>query len=94
MNRLLLLILGLTIILSSCSNISDKKVSEKLSTNELSIAIKSDTMFTSFYENIRKSVDEIDDIKKANFNEVTYSRLFEYYKFLLDTTHCKPLSEK
>jgi hypothetical protein len=94
MNKLSLLILGLTIIFSSCSNISDKPVSEKLSTDELSKAIKSDTMFTSFYENIRKSVDEMDDIKKAKFNDVTYSRLFEYYKFLLDTIHWKPLSEK
>jgi len=51
-------------------------------------------MFTRFYENIRKGVDEMDDIKKAKFNEVTYSRLFEYYKFLLDTAHWKPLSEK
>lgn len=94
MNRLSLLILGLTIIFSSCSNVSNKPVFEKLSTDELSKAIKSDTMFTSFYENIRKSVDEMDDIQKATFNDVTYSRLFEYYKFLLDTTYWKPLSEK
>ncbi len=94
MKRLPLLILGLAIIFSSCSNISDKPVSEKLSTDELAKAIKSDTMFTSFYENIRKSVDEMDDIKKAKFNDVTYSRLFEYYKFLRDTTHWKPLSEQ
>lgn len=94
MNRLSLLILGLAIIFSSCSNISDKPVSDKLSTDELSKSIKSDTMFTSFYENIRKSVDEMDDIKKAKFNDVTYSRLFEYYKFLIDTTYWKPLSKK
>lgn len=94
MNRLSLFILGLTIIFSSCSDIPDKTVFEKLTTDELSKAIKSDTMFTSFYENIRKSVDEMDDIKKAKFNDVTYSRLFEYYKFLLDTTYWKPLSEK
>lgn len=94
MKKLSLFILGLAIIFSSCSTISDKPVSEKLSTDELSKAIKSDTMFTSFYENIRKSVDEMDDIKKAKFNDVTYSRLFEYYKFLGDTTHWKPLSKK
>lgn len=95
MNRLSLFILGLTIIISSsCSSIPDKPVFEKLSTDELSKAIKSDTMFTSFYENIRKNVDEMDDIKKAKFNDVTYSRLFEYYKFILDTTYWKPLSKK
>ncbi|PKP17831.1 MAG: hypothetical protein CVU07_03270 [Bacteroidetes bacterium HGW-Bacteroidetes-23] len=94
MKRLSLLILGLAIIFSSCSNISEKPVSEILSTDELSKAIKSDSMFTSFYENIRKSVDEMDDIKKAKFNDVTYDRFFEYYKFLRDTTYWKPLSEK
>ena len=94
MKRLSLFILGLIIILSSCSKISDKPVSEKLNTEELSKAIKSDTMFTGFYENIRKSVDEMDDIKKAKFNDVTYRRLFKYYKFSQDTTYWKPLSEK
>jgi hypothetical protein len=94
MKRLLFLILGFVIVLSSCSKISDKPVSEKLSTDELSKAIKSDTLFTSFYEGIRKNVDEMDDIKKAKFNEVTYRRLFKYYKFLQDTTYWKPLSEK
>jgi hypothetical protein len=93
MKRLSLLIFGLAIILSSCSNISDKSVSEKLSTDELSKAIKSDTLFTNFYENLRKSVDEMDDIKKAKFNDVTYRRLFKYYKFLQDTTYWKPKSE-
>lgn len=94
MKRLSLLIFGLAIILASCNKISDKPVSEKLSTDELSKAIKSDTSFASFYENIRKGVDEIDDIKKAKFNDVTYRRLFKYYKFLQDTTYWKPLYEQ
>lgn len=94
MKGLPLIILGLTLFFNSCNSISDKPVSEKLSTVELSKALKSDTMFTSFYENIRKSVDEMDDIKKAKFNDVTYRRLFDYYKFLRDTTYWKPLSEK
>jgi hypothetical protein len=94
MKRLTILIFGLAIILSSCNKISDKPVSEKLSTDELSDAIKSDTSFTSFYENIRKKVDDIDDIKKAKFNDVTYRRLFKYYKFLQDTIYWKPFNEK
>jgi len=48
MKKISLLILGFTLILSSCSNISDKPVSEKLSTDELAKAIKSDTSFTTF----------------------------------------------
>jgi hypothetical protein len=94
MKRLSILILGLAIILSSCSNISDKPVSEKLSTDELSRAIKSDTLFTSFYENLRKRVDEMNDINKAKFNDVTYRGLFKHVKFSQDTTYWKPLYEK
>src|SRR3546814_4878495 len=94
MKRQLLLICGLAIILSGCSNISEKPVSEKLSTGELSKAIKSDTLFTSFYESLRKSVDELDDVKKAKFNDVTYRRLFKFVKFSQDTAHWKPLYEK
>lgn len=93
MKRLSLFILGLAIIFSSCRKISDKPVSEKLTTYELSKAIKSDTMFTSFYENIRKIADEMDDIKKAKFNDVSYRRFFKYYKFLRDTTYWNPLYE-
>lgn len=94
MKSLSILILALTIALSSCSTISDKPVSEKLSTEELSKAIKSDTSFARFYEIIRKRVDEMDDIKKAKFNDITYRRLFKYVKFLQDTTYWKPYSEK
>lgn len=94
MKPLSLLILGIAIILGSCNRIPDKPVSEKLSTNELSKAIKSDTSFTSFYENIRKEVDKLDDIKKAKFNDVTYRRLFKYAKFIQDTTYWNPLSKK
>lgn len=94
MKKLFLLIFGLAIILSSCNSISDKPVSVKLDTEELSKAIKGDTLFSSFYENIRKGVDEMDDIKKAKFNDVTYRRLFKYFKFLRDTTYWNPLSEQ
>jgi hypothetical protein len=80
------------ITFGSCSNISDKSVFEKLSTDELAKAIKSDTMFSSFYEVISEHVDKMDDIKRAKYNDVTYSRFFEFYKFLIyDTTYWNPL---
>ncbi len=94
MKKLFLLIFGLAIILSSCNSISDKSVSEKLNTEELSKAINNDTLFTSFYENIRNGVDEMDDIKKAKFNDVTYRRLFKYHKFSLDTSYWNPLYDQ
>jgi hypothetical protein len=80
--------------LSSCNKIPNKPISEKLSTEELSKAIKSDTLFANFYEGISKVVDNMSDIKKATFNDVTYRRLFKYVKFLQDTTYWSPLSEK
>lgn len=79
--------------ITGCSNISDKPVSEKLNTDELAKAIKSDTSFSSFYESVRKSVDAMADIKKAKYNDVTYRRLFKYYKFITDTNYWKPLFE-
>lgn len=94
MERLSILIFGLAVIFSSCNNISDKPVSDKLSTDELAKTGKQDTLFAGFYENIRKSVDEMDDIKKAKFNDVTYRRLYKYYKFLQDTTFWKPKTDK
>jgi hypothetical protein len=80
--------------LTGCNNISNKPVFEKLSAAELSKAIKSDSSFATFYENMRELVDEMSDIKKAKYNEVTYQRLFKYFKFISDTTYWDPLSEK
>jgi len=94
MKNLCLLFFVVAFALSSCSKISDKPISEKLSTEELSKAIKSDTLFANFYESIRKEVDDMSDIKKATYNDITYRRLFKYVKFLRDTTYWNPLSEK
>ena len=93
MKKLYYLIYIVAFAFSSCHNISDKPVSEKLSTEELSKAIKSDTSFSDFYENIRKPIDNMSDIKKAKYNDVTYRRLFKYFKFSSDTNYWKPLSE-
>jgi hypothetical protein len=94
MKNVCLLFFIVTFALSSCNKISDKSVSEKLSTEELSKAIKSDTLFSEFYEDVRKEVDNMSDIKKATYNDITYRRLFKYIKYLQDTTYWKPLHEK
>ncbi|RYG06831.1 MAG: hypothetical protein EOO07_28530, partial [Chitinophagaceae bacterium] len=91
MKRLLWLLFGFATVLTSCSKISNRPVIEKLSIEELSSAVKSDTSFSGFYDGLRKNVDELDDLKKAKYNDVTYRRLFSYYKFLQDTTFWKPL---
>lgn len=93
MKKIAIVLVIISIIISSCINISDKSVSEKLSTSELSKSIKIDTSFANFYEEIRKKVDEFDDIKKAKFNDVTYRRLFKFVKFTQDSTYWNPLYE-
>ncbi|MDH7459693.1 hypothetical protein QEG73_00340 [Chitinophagaceae bacterium 26-R-25] len=93
MKRLSPLILFIAIVLSSCSSVSNKSVSEKLTTDELGKAIKNDTAFSAFYESVRKSVDNMSDIKKAKYKDITYNMLFKYFKFITDTTYWKPLSE-
>jgi len=94
MKKLFLSIFIVGFVIASCNRISNKPVSQKLSTSELSKAVESDTTFSYFYENIRKSVEEISDIKKAKYNEVTYDRIFTYFKFITDTAYWKPLIEK
>lgn len=91
MKKIFLLIFA-AYVLISCNSISTKPIFESLSTDELTKAIKTDTSFTSFYENLRKSVDEISDIKKAKYHEVTYRRLFKYFKFTGDTVYWKAQS--
>jgi hypothetical protein len=93
MKQLGLLSVIIALIISSCNTVPDKPIFERLSTKELSRVIKSDTAFSSFYENLRKEVDNMDDIKKATFNDVTYRRLFKYFKFLTDTTYWNSQSE-
>ena len=94
MKKLYLFCFVLIVVVSSCSDISNKSVSEKLSTEELSKVIKSDTLFAEIYEHVRKEVDEFSDIKKATYNDVTYRRLFNYIKFLQDTTYWSPYRKK
>ncbi|MDR0365069.1 MAG: hypothetical protein LBH92_08660 [Bacteroidales bacterium] len=94
MKKLFLLILSVAFILCSCNKISDKPISEKLNIDELSKAIKSDTLFATFYEYIREEVDDMSDIKKATYNDISYRRLFKYIKYIQDTIYWNPLHEK
>ena len=89
-----ILICIVVFVINSCNSLPDKPVSEKLNKEELSKAMKSDTAFSNFYEEISKKVDNLDDIQKAKYNDVSYRRLFSYYKFLRDTTYWNPLRQK
>lgn len=89
MNRILYVCV---LILFGCSSIPDQSIMEKLTIEDLNSAIKSDTSFASFYETIRAKTDKLDDIKKATYHDITYSRLFEYVRFLKDTAYWNPLN--
>lgn len=78
MKKLTLLIL-ISIFFISCNSIPNKSISEKLTIEELSKAIKSDAMFVDFYEDVTKKMTTMDDIQKARFNDITYRRLFKFY---------------
>lgn len=81
-------------LLCACNNIPNKSISESLNTEELSNAIKSDTLFSNFYEHLRTEVESLSDIKKAKYHDITYRRLFQYIKFSEDTTYWNPLVEQ
>ena len=94
MKKLCILIIVSVFVFCACSKIPNKPIYEALDTKELSDAIKSDTLFLSFYTAVQEIVDDLDEIEKATYNDITYRRLFDYSKFLTDTTYWKPLHEK
>lgn len=83
-------LIAAVMLLTRCSSMPDKVVFEKLSTEELAKAIKRDTAFASFYEALHKQVDGKDDLFKAKYIDLSYERLFKYYKFLNDTSYWNP----
>lgn len=82
------------ILISGCSKISNKSVIEPLDTKELSESIKNDTSFANFYEIIRNQIDTMNNIQKAKYGDITYSRLFKYNKFLSDTNYWNPIDKQ
>ena len=68
------------ILISGCSKIPNKSIIEPLDTKELSESIKNDTSFANFYEIIRNQIDTMNNVQKAKYGDITYSRLFKYNK--------------
>ena len=56
-------------------NIPSKSISEKLTVQELSYAIESDSSFANRYELIREAYDELSEIEQAKYYSVTYDEL-------------------
>ncbi|MBR3026334.1 MAG: DUF1788 domain-containing protein, partial [Oscillospiraceae bacterium] len=77
-----------------CSSIPSKSIMEPLETNELAKIIKNDTMFERFYTMVSKTVENLSDIDKAKYTEITYSSFYDCYKFMNDSTQTKPLTKE
>lgn len=90
------IILAITVIIAmiSCNKIPNKSIFEKLTTDELAVAFKYDDTFREFYELTIDQVDDVSDVVKASYSDITYRRFFDYYKFLSDSNYWKPLKDE
>ena len=80
--------------LASCSSIRDKNIFVPLDSKELAKAMKSDSLFESFYTELREDVDGFNEIEKAKFSDITYRKLFRAESYLDDTAVSGPLYRK
>ncbi len=80
--------------LASCSSIPDKNIFVPLDSKELAKAMKSDSLFESFYTELREDVDGFNEIEKAKFSDITYRKLFRAESYLDDTAVSGPLYRK
>ncbi|MBR4625574.1 MAG: hypothetical protein IKO56_08595 [Alphaproteobacteria bacterium] len=87
-------LLLIPLFMVSCSSIPSKSIMEPLETNELAKIIKNDTMFERFYTMVSKTVENLSDIDKAKYTEITYSSFYDCYKFMNDSTQTKPLTKE
>jgi len=83
-------------LLVSCNSIPKKSVFQELSTDELASAIKSDTEFAEFYEEMRSlaSLVSFSEVQKAKYKDVTYRRFYKFYNHLSDTIFWQSKYEK
>lgn len=90
-NIIYLLLTSLLII--GCNPLN-KSITEELDIKELSKAVNKDTTFASIYKVVEefKSLNS-DKLKLAEFSELTYQDVFDYYKFDKDTLFWKPIFE-
>ncbi|NLZ95692.1 MAG: hypothetical protein GX921_07715 [Bacteroidales bacterium] len=82
------------LIFNSCNKIINKSIIKELTIDELSKEIKSNEKFAEFYSELREAVDDLSDIEKAKFYDITYRRLFNYTVYENDTAYWRPIYEK
>lgn len=75
------------ITLSSCNKPIDKSIVEPIPIEELKALIEKDSLFEYTYKNIQKirELVFIDDVEKAKWSEISYSRVHNITKFYSDS---------
>lgn len=86
----------LLILIISCSNPTKKNIFEKLTVEDLKIAIKKDTLFEDTYKLIEFQKDSVltTELDKIKWTDLTYKRIHDFIKFTADTIISKPLREE
>ncbi len=62
----------------------DKSIMEKMSIIEMNECIKYDPLMKSIFEKIDDYSLDYTDIEKANFYDLTYKRVYDYFKYIED----------
>jgi len=90
------LIIVAVIFMCGCSNGLDKSIIEPLAVDEIKANIKDDSSFTDFYkmtEQLREWLLQ-SNLNQAEYGEITYKRLFDYYKKVTDEEYGAKLTDK
>lgn len=79
-----------------CNDSLDRSIFKPLSVEELSTAIKKDSVFEKTYKFIQQIKDTVlkTDLEKAKWSDMTYARIHRFLKYLDDTTYFKPINNK
>lgn len=91
MKLLRIILMASVVCICSCNPVPNKSVFIPLTSDELAPIIKKDTLFTSFYEEVKQGVESFNEIEKAKFNDITYRSLYRIAQFASDTAKVNPL---
>ena len=79
-------------LFASC-NPMHEPVTKKLDKDQLTEAIKRDTMFPKFYDQVQLNVDLMTETDRLKYDKMDYDRLFTYYKKTKNFSDENPLAK-
>lgn len=78
----------------ACSPVPNTSVFETLPTKNLAKVLEKEPDFETIYTQITEGVKSFNEIEKAKFNDITWSKIYTMYKFSSDTLKTNPLFEQ